>query len=316
MPNFFDEMDIIRGDKLNDKYELVVTIGMFDGVHVGHQYVLSQARKIADELGMKTAVVTFGEHPQQVLRPASGLRLIMTLDERLKRLEDAGVDVAIVLDFSESLSKLNSFEFMELLKSKYNVKCLVIGFNHRFGHNRDEDFDDYMEHGRNLGVRVVKAKEYTGEYSPVSSSLIRKMIEEGKVDLAKSYLTRPFELSGIVVHGKQNGRKIGFPTANIDVASLSVIVPHKGVYAVRATLENGNRYGGMANIGVRPTVEKGGLPTLEVNIFDFDGDLYGQRMKVEFVKFIRSEVKMASFEELKKQLSVDKNTCAEVLSAR
>ncbi len=307
-------MDIIRGKNTDKEHKLFATIGMFDGVHVGHQSVLAQTRAFADEMGCKMAVVTFAEHPQKLLRPEGGLKMIMTLDERLRLLEKAGVDVAIVLDFTHELSQLSSKEFMSLLKDSYGVHGLAVGFNHRFGHNRDEDFDDYVRYGEQLGVKVVKAKEYNGECSPVSSSLIRKMIEEGRVDLARCYLSRPFELGGVVVHGKQNGRKIGFPTANIDVASLRVIVPHKGVYAVKATLENGKKYDGMANIGVRPTVEKGGLPTLEVNIFDFDGDIYGQRMDVEFVKFIRSEVKMASFDELKKQLFLDKATCVRVLS--
>ena len=147
----------------------------------------------------------------------------------------------------------------------------------------------------------------------MSSSLIRKMIEEGRVDLAKCYLSRPFELSGVVVYGKQNGRKIGFPTANLDVPS-HIIVPHRGVYTVKVTLENGEKYGGMANIGVRPTIERGGARTIEVNIFDFDGDLYGSVLTVEFVKFMRSEVKFSSFEELKQRLFVDREACKAVLS--
>ena len=201
---------------------------------------------------------------------------------------------------------------MRMLKQQFSISTLIMGFNHRFGCNKDEDFDDYIEHGKNLGIAVKRAEEYRGEYSPVSSSLVRKMIEEGRVDLAKLYLTRPFELSGTVVHGKQNGRKIGFPTANIDVPPY-IIIPHRGVYTVTATLENGESYGGMANIGVRPTIEKGGSRTIEVNIFDFDDDIYGQTLNVQFMKFMRSEMKMGSLEELKNKLALDKLACIDTL---
>lgn len=305
-------MEIIRNEIYKKEEKLVATIGMFDGVHVGHQFLVSQLKEVAFKRGLKSAVVTFHDHPQRVLRPGSDLCMIMTLEDRIKKLDELGVDIVIVLDFTPEFSQIKSYDFMRLLRDDYCVDTLVMGFNHRFGHNNEEFFEDYLGYGRELNVEIVKAKEYHGEYSPVSSSLIRKMIVEGRVDLACSYLTRPFELSGLVIPGKQNGRKIGFPTANLDVSS-ELIIPHRGVYAVRVELENGERRGGMANIGVRPTVERKGERTFEVNIFDFDEDIYDTILKVEFVKFMRSEVKFASFDELKERLFIDKEACADVL---
>ena len=294
------------------KKDIIATIGMFDGVHLGHQALLDSLHEEAKKRGMSTAVVTFKEHPQRVLRPESGLKMVMTLADRIAYIKASGVDTVILLDFTKDLAKLSSKEFMQMLRDVYGVKTLVMGFNHRFGCVKDEYFEDYVEHGKELGVEVVRAKEYQGEYSPVSSSLIRKVIEEGRVDLARNYLTRAFVLSGEVVHGFKNGRKLGYPTANIDVSS-EMILPHKGVYAVRVKLPDGRIKGGMANIGVRPTVIKGGHQTFEVNIFYFDEDLYVHVLTVEFVKFMRSEMKMGSLDELKMRLALDEQACREIL---
>lgn len=305
-------MKVIRSVDINCPEKLVATIGMFDGVHLGHRALLDELKEISRLNGRKSAVITFSKHPQQVLRPESGLRMILTLDNRLKYLDEMGIDMAIVMDFDFDLSKLDSKAFMQLLQNKYGVETLVMGFNHRFGCNKGEFFEDYVAHGLEIGMTVLRASEYRGKCSPVSSSLIRKMIEEGRVDLAECYLGRPFELSGVVVHGFKNGRKLGYPTANIDVCP-DLIIPHRGVYAVNVTLECGETFGGMANIGVRPTVVKGGERTFEVNLFNFDGDLYGQILNVRFVRFMRSEMKMSSLDELKERLAMDKRSCEEVL---
>ena len=294
---------------------LMATIGMFDGGHLGHQFLISGLISRAREAGMKSAVVTFRNHPQRVFNPDGSLRMIMTLDDRLATVEQLGVDVAIVLDFTMDFAKIDSTGFMQILHTQYCVNTLIMGFNHRFGCNKEEDFDDYQKNAAMVGVEVLRADEYQGEYSPVSSSLIRKVLEEGRVDLAEKYLTRCFFLEGVVVHGKQNGRKIGFPTANLDVAE-ELVIPHRGVYAVVVTLPDGSLRGGMANIGVRPTIEKGGKRTFEVNIFDFEGDLYGRTLRVDFVKFMRSEMKMPSFEALKERLILDAQSCKKVIEMR
>ena len=305
-------MEVLRHKRIKNDTHLTATIGMFDGVHLGHQTLLVSLRNEAAKRGCKSAVVTFAQHPQRVLRPECGLKMVMTLENRLNLLDEMGIDVAILLDFTPDLSRLDSLAFLKLLKEEYSIDTLLMGFNHRFGCAKDEYFEDYVAHGKKIGVEIVRAVEYQGEYSPVSSSLIRKIIEEGRVDLAKNYLSRAFELAGVVVHGFKNGRKLGYPTANIDITS-ELILPHKGVYAVTVMLENGNWYEGMANIGVRPTVIRGGNQTFEVNIFDFDGDLYGQTLKVQFVKFMRSEMKMGSLDELKQQLALDAQACKKVL---
>ena len=294
---------------------LMATIGMFDGGHLGHQFLISGLISRAREAGMKSAVVTFRNHPQRVFNPDGSLRMIMTLDDRLATVEQLGVDVALVLDFTMDFAKIDSTGFMQILHTQYCVNTLIMGFNHRFGCNKEEDFDDYQKNAAMVGVEVLRADEYQGEYSPVSSSLIRKVLEEGRVDLAEKYLTRCFFLEGVVVHGKQNGRKIGFPTANLDVAE-ELVIPHRGVYAVVVTLPDGSLRGGMANIGVRPTIEKGGKRTFEVNIFDFEGDLYGRTLRVDFVKFMRSEMKMPSFEALKERLILDAQSCKKVIEMR
>lgn len=311
-----NDVMIILSDK--DKFDcgaLMATIGMFDGVHLGHRFLISNLIARSHESGMKSAVITFRNHPQRVFNPDGTLRMIMTLDERLSTLKQLGVDVAIVLDFTKDFAKIDSTGFMKILHTQYGVKTLIMGFNHRFGCNKDEDFDDYQRNAALVGVEVERAEEYQGEYSPVSSSLIRKVLEEGRVDLAEKYLTRRFYLEGVVVPGKQNGRKIGFPTANLDVVE-ELVIPHRGVYAVIVTLPDGTQRGGMANIGVRPTVEKGGKRTFEVNIFDFEGDLYGSTLRVDFVKFMRSEMKMPSFEALKERLVLDAQSCKKVIEMK
>lgn len=305
-------MEIIRQKYTIGDDRLTATIGMFDGVHLGHQTLLASLHEESAKRGTRSAVVTFTQHPQRVLRPECGLKMVMTIENRLNLLDEMGVDVVILLDFTPELARLDSSAFLKLLKEDYGVDTLIMGFNHRFGCVKGEYFEDYVAHGKQIGVDVVRANEYQGEFSPVSSSLIRKILEEGRVDLAKNYLSRPFELEGVVVHGFKNGRKLGYPTANIDITS-ELILPHKGVYAVNVELEDGSKYGGMANIGVRPTVIKGGNQTFEVNIFDFDGDLYGQMLKVKFVKFMRSEMKMGSLDELKQQLALDAQACRKVL---
>ena len=306
-------MEVIKNNEFKSDKRLIATIGMFDGVHLGHQALLKELLEKAKSRGLRPAVVTFTEHPQSILRPESGLRMIMPMEDKLKLLDETGIEVVILMKFSEELSKMDSKAFMSHLHRRFGVDAIMMGFNHRFGCNKGEFFEDYASHGTEIGVELLRASEYQGDYSPVSSSLIRKMIEEGRVDLAKYYLSRPFKLSGVVVHGFKNGRKLGYPTANIDVTP-ELILPHKGVYAVLVTLETGKVYGGMANIGVRPTVIKEGIQTFEVNIFDFDGDLYGQILKVEFVKFMRSEMKMGSLDELRERLALDEKACRKVLA--
>lgn len=307
-------MTIIKQPDILPLRSIAATIGMFDGTHLGHQHVMAMLCREATKRGLKAAVITFAKHPQLLFSPDSDLRMIMSLDDRLAHLAELDVDYAILLDFDRALSQLSASEFIRFIRDHYGISLLIIGYNHRFGHNREESFNDYVLHGKELGVEIIKADEYFGEYYPISSSIIRRLISSGKVDDAAKCLSRPFKMHGRVIHGFQNGRKLGFPTANITPTDADIIIPHQGVYAVNVVLDSGEVYGGMANIGIRPTYNNGETPSIEVHIFNFNGDLYGTVITIEFVKFIRSEYKMNSIEELRQQLIIDAKEVHKILN--
>ena len=283
----------------------VATIGMFDGVHRGHVLLVDFLKRQAAEMGRQSLVITFLHHPRQVLHPDVPFPLIMPMGERLSQLEVLDPDLLLPLDFTPELSRLGSEQFIELLRDRYGVSVLVTGYNHRFGHGRGETFEDYRRHGQRLGVQVVKAPEYLGRYAPVSSTIIRGLIAAGKVDDALHCMGRPYKLSGQVVHGFSNGRKLGFPTANVGGVDPLQLLPHNGAYAVLAHV-NGQRLQGMANIGNRPTLDNGPRLSIEVNLFDFDDDIYDCPISLEFISFLRLEFKMCSTDELKRQLALDR----------
>jgi riboflavin kinase/FMN adenylyltransferase len=290
----------------------VATIGMFDGVHLGHVTLVDFLKRQASVLGKQSLVITFLSHPRQVLHPDEPFSLIMPMGERLARLQELEPDMLLPLDFTRELSQLNSVQFIELLRDRYGVAMLVVGYNHRFGHQRGETFEDYRRHGEALGVQVVKAPEYLGEYAPVSSTIVRSLIAAGKVKDAMHCMGRPFTLSGRVVHGFHNGRGIGFPTANVGETDPDILLPHNGAYAVLAHV-NGLVLQGMANIGKRPTLDNGDNISIEVNLFDFDDDIYGMDITLEFISFLRLEFKMCSIDELKHQLTLDRSNAQRLL---
>lgn len=285
---------------------------MFDGVHLGHVTLVDFLKRQALVLGKQSLVITFLSHPRQVLHPDEPFSLIMPMGERLARLQELEPDMLLPLDFTRELSQLNSVQFIELLRDRYGVAMLVVGYNHRFGHQRGETFEDYRRHGEALSVQVVKAPEYLGEYAPVSSTIVRSLIAAGKVKDAMHCMGRPFTLSGRVVHGFHNGRGIGFPTANVGETDPDILLPHNGAYAVLAHV-NGLVLQGMANIGKRPTLDNGDNISIEVNLFDFDDDIYGMDITLEFISFLRLEFKMCSIEELKHQLTLDRSNAQRLL---
>ena len=300
-------MEVVTQPHIIPPGSVAATIGMFDGVHRGHVMLIDFLKRQAASRGLKSAAITFREHPQKVLRPDTDLQMIMTLDDRIKALGEQGVDYVILMDFDLQLARLDSRSYIKLIRDNYGVELLVTGFNHRFGHNRSETFDDYKQHGKQLGVELMQADEYRGQYSPVSSSIIRRLILAGKVDDAAHCLGRPFSLVGTVEHGFEVGRQLGFPTANVGGLDPSVLIPHRGAYVVRVKVDGGELRGGMANIGVRPTLGNGShRQSIEVHIFDFDGDIYGLPIEVEFVGFLRSELKMESLDQLRAQLEEDR----------
>ena len=304
-------MQIIRDTSAITPEPCVATIGFFDGVHAGHRYLIQQVKEIAAAKGLRSALVTFPVHPRKVMNVEYRPELLTTPEEKISLLADIGVDYCLMLDFTPEISRLTAREFMtQLLKERYQVKYLVIGYDHRFGHNRSEGFEDYVRYGKEIGIEVIRAKAYTSNIEignepniPVSSSLIRKLLHEGEVSLAAHCLKYEYFLDGIVVGGYQVGRKIGFPTANLRVDDPDKLIPADGVYAV--WVFDGKTYMGMLNIGVRPTIDNGPNRTIEVNILHFHSDIYDKFIRLTFVKRTRPELKFSSIDELITQLHKD-----------
>lgn len=286
----------------------VATIGFFDGVHGGHRFLIRQVREAAALRGLASAVITFPEHPRAVMHPDFHPELLTTCNEKLELLAQTGIDRCVLLDFTPELAALSARQFMEMLHGQYAIRALVIGYDHRFGHGRSEGFDDYVRYGHELGMEVLPAEAYHLPASdcplPVCSSSVRRLLREGDVASAARYLGYPYFLNGIVVGGFRMGRRIGYPTANLQVNDECKIIPARGVYAVRVEVD-GCIYGGMLNIGCRPTFDNGANATIEAHIFDFKSDIYNHSLRLFFVQRIRSERKFASVEELVAQLHQD-----------
>lgn len=314
-------MQIIRDTDAIIPEPCVATIGFFDGVHIGHRYLIQQVKEIAAAKGLRSALVTFPVHPRKVMHSDFRPELLTTPDEKISLLADTGVDYCLMLDFTPEISNLTALEFMEqLLKERFQVKCLVIGYDHRFGHNRSEGFEDYVRYGQSIGIEVVRALACTDYIEindtkkiTVSSSLIRKLLHQGDVDLAARCLGYEYFLDGTVVGGYQVGRKIGFPTANLSVDDPDKLIPADGVYAVWVTFD-GKTYMGMLNIGVRPTIDNGSNRTIEVNILHFHSDIYDKFIRLTFVKRTRPELKFDSIEELIEELHKDAKEVEAILS--
>lgn len=290
----------------------VATIGFFDGVHTGHRYLIQQVKEIAAAKGLHSALVTFPVHPRKVMNADYRPELLTTAEEKIHLLAETGVDYCMMLDFTPEISRMSAKEFMtRLLKERYQVKYLVIGYDHRFGHNRSESFEDYVRYGEEIGMEVIRARAVTSDIAtsdsqnvPVSSSLIRTLLHQGDVDAAARCLGYEYFLDGTVVGGYQVGRKIGFPTANLCVDDPEKLIPADGVYAVWVTLD-GKTYMGMLNIGMRPTIDNGTNRTIEVNILHFHSDIYNKTIRLTLVKRTRPELKFDTIDALIGQLHKD-----------
>jgi riboflavin kinase/FMN adenylyltransferase len=293
----------------------VVSIGVFDGVHVGHRYLFDRMKEEARRAGGETLVITFWPHPRIVLnhQPAK-LKYLSTIQGKQELLEECGIDHLLILEFTADIQKMDARTFVEqLLVEKIGVEVLVMGFDHVFGHDRQGDFERVSAMGRELGFRVVKVKARKIDGQTVSSTLIRDMLWQGDVAGAERFLGYHYFIIGRIVGGKRIGRSMGFPTANIRPDDEHKLIPADGVYAVKVLL-SGKDYGGMLNIGIRPTVNNG-FPekTIEVHIFDFHGDIYGQDVKITFIERIREEKKFERIEELAAQLEEDKKKTMAIL---
>lgn len=288
---------------------MIATIGFFDGVHIGHCHLINMLKKVARERGVESCVITFDRHPRQVVQPEWCPEMLTTLEEKTQLLEATGIDRCEVLHFDREMANQSAHDFMlHTLKEKLGVSILVTGYDNRFGHNRNEGFEDYVRYGKEIGIEVIKGEELTDGSNNVSSSSIRRMLKEGRIEDATRCLGREYQLTGTVVGGEHIGRTIGFPTANIRPDDSSKLIPANGVYAVDVWSQAGdiNRERAMLNIGTRPTFN-GTATTIEVHIPHFAGNLYGSTLSIAFLRKIREERKFDSPEALVEQLNKDLN---------
>ncbi len=290
----------------------VVTSGTFDGVHVGHQRILARLGEVARASGGPAVVITYWPHPRLVLGPPPShpelleLQLLNSLDERIARLAAHGVDYLLIVPFTKEFAQWTSEEYIQnLLLKTVGTKQLVIGYDHRFGKNREGGFDYLRQHADRYGLRVEEIRREDVDAVGVSSTRIRQALRQGDIATANRYLGYQYPLTGTVVHGQKLGRTIGYPTANLLVAEPLKLVPAQGIYAVWATTAAGTRHQAMLSIGVRPTIGTDLAQTIEVNLLDFSGDLYGQELTLEFVAWLRGEEKYDGLGALTAQLALD-----------
>lgn len=291
----------------------VITIGTFDGVHIGHQKIIEQLNTLKTQESEVSMILTFFPHPRRVLDQSNDIKMLTTMEEKIALLDSFGLDHLIVEPFTKEFSRLTALEFVrDILVNRLSLKKLVIGYDHHFGRNREGNFEQLTEFGELYGFEVIEIPAQNIQSVSVSSTKIRKAIEAGEMDVANSYLGYPYRLSGEIVKGQGLGRKLNFPTVNLRVDEDYKLIPVKGVYAVKTQVE-GKEVLGMMNIGYRPTVGGDGR-TIEIHLLDFKGDLYGQRLRVDVLARLRDEQKFESIEALKTQLSKDEIQTRSVLS--
>ena len=292
----------------------VLTVGTFDGVHAGHKVLVNRVLNVAMREGGRSVIVTFDPHPRDIINPGkAGIKLLSSLDERSELLADLGVDEMVVIPFDRDFSLLTSEEFVrDIIWDKIGISDFVIGYDHQFGRNREGTIETVQELGRELGFKThVVSKQEVGDKTVSSTAIRRAIHEEGDLQLAASLLDKHYILNGTVVHVDKRGKQIGYPTANIKPQNEKKVVPKIGVYAVWVRYE-GEFFKGMMNIGERPTFD-GNSITLEVHILDFDSDIYGKEVQLQFVKRIRDEQQFGGLEELKDQLKMDEKSTRSVL---
>jgi len=306
-------MEIIYNTPNIDLSPCVLTIGFFDGVHLGHQHLINQVKETAKSLNIKSGIVTFSKPPRQVIHPEMKVPLLNTVTEKSDRFDDLGLDYCFIIDFTPEIANLTAKAFLQdVLVKQFHAQHLVIGYDHRFGKNRLEGFEDYQQYGQEVGLDVIRATAFIHEGEAISSTRVRKLLHEGKVEEASFCLGVPYRITGKVANGFKQGRLIGFPTANIKVEEKNKIIPKKGVYAVW-THYKGNIYAGMLNIGIRPTFDNGKALSIEVHLLNFDKDIYGETLSIDFIKRLRDEEHFGSIELLTAQLHKDKEIVKNIL---
>ncbi len=298
----------------SDLKDTIVTIGTFDGVHLGHQKILKKLVELKNKNGGETLLFTFDPHPRKVLFPEQrDLKLITTTQEKCELLKQFGIDNVLVFPFTIEFSKMSAEDYISnIISETLKTKTLVIGYDHRFGSNREGNIETLKQVSSDYYFDLIEIPAQEINQLNISSTRIRKAIEEGEIEVANSFLGYSFFMSGIVIKGKQLGRTIGYPTANIELLDLDKIKPKTGVYAVNVVIDQ-IKFKGMLNVGCNPTTDSDRIQKIEVNIFDFNKDIYGKIIKIEFIKHLRNEVKFANLDELKEQLAKDKIACEKIV---
>ena len=300
-------------DSFQSAKKTIITIGTFDGVHIGHQKIVKKLLENAKNRNVESAILTFFPHPRMVLQDQTEMRLLNTIDERTKLLEKNGVDNLIIHPFDKAFSRLTAEEFVkDILVNQLNIEKIVIGYDHRFGRNRTANIDDLIEFGEKYNFEVEQISAQEIQEASVSSTKIRTALEEGNIALANQYLGYSYFLTGVVKEGKKLGRTIGFPTANLKIEENYKLIPKQGVYIIESNL-NGKKAYGMMNVGTNPTFDEG-LLSIEIHFLDFNADLYDQKIQISLLKYLRAEQKFASVALLKTQLNIDKNQTLEYVA--
>lgn len=284
---------------------VLATVGMFDGVHAGHRFLLDFISQEAARRNLSTQVITFTNHPLSIVRPESAPKLLSSPEQKLDLILSNGIDDIVMLDFTPELQNLSAQQFIKLLRDNFGVTHLAMGFNNSFGNDRSLKFEDFQKIGKEAGIEIIPTPEYTDNNNKVSSSVIRRLINDGDVASASKLLGRKFSLTGKVVHGRNVGHTIGFPTANLAPEFPQQIIPAKGVYAGTVNID-GTTYKTMVNIGVRPTFDSQDQTlSIEAYIDRFNGNLYDKTITINFTDRLRDEMKFNSIDQLKQQLSTD-----------
>lgn len=290
---------------IDEKY--AAAIGFFDGVHLGHRALLERLKSEAAARGYKTLVITFATHPREILKASYVPKLLTSKQERLEILESMGIDACYVIKSKEIFEMSSSYFMHHVLADRLNVKYLLVGYDHHFGKDRENGYDYYKSCGEKYGIEVASTDALLVNKKQLSSSIIRKELEEGNVDGISKYLGYNYFIEGTIVHGRSFGKTIGFPTANVALSEVRKLIPKEGVYSVKVYIEGEKRaYKGALNIGVRPTfIELGGAKTIEVHILDFDKDIYQKKIRIELLKYLRAEEKFENAQLLARQIKED-----------
>lgn len=292
-------------EKALDCRKPIVTIGTFDGMHLGHQKIIKQLIKAAKDINGETVLITFYPHPRSIINAAEPVKLLQNQNEKIAKLRALGLDHLLVLPFTSEFSKLTAVDFVKtILMANLNCHSLVLGYDHHFGNNREGNLSFLQANATKFNLQIIEIPAKEIDAIKISSTKIRNSLIEGEIETANSFLGYPYEINGVVIHGHQLGRTIGFPTANVAVSDINKLIPKSGVYAIKAVILSQTVFG-MLNIGTNPTVQDSSSLNIEAHLFDYDRDIYGESITLQLITYIRTEQTFNSVNELTKQLKQD-----------